>query len=159
MSRSETRIVLVEDSIALRDGLRRMLSEIPNLIVSGEFAAADDAIKGISRIHPDVVILDIGLSRGSGLAVLRYLNAAHPGCKSFVFSNRVDDEYRRRATHFGASHVFDKTTDSERLFDTVAALALAHSISEKPALAENIRTQKSLPVFLPNSVFGASPCS
>ena len=157
MSSIKTKIVLVEDSIALREGLARMLSEIPDLIVSAEFAGAGDAIKGIGRVRPDIVILDIGLSSGSGLEVLHYLNEVHPRCKTIVFSNRVDNEYRNQATHLGATHVFNKISESANLFDAVAALVAHHSSTGESVLAASVPGQECLTAFTPNALLGEKP--
>ena len=144
MSYNLAKIVLVEDSAALREGVRNMLSEIPGLNVHGEFEAAQDAIRGIDRIRPDIVILDIGLKSGNGLEVLHHLNQVHPRCTAIVFSNRVDTEYRKQAMHRGATHVFNKFSESEQLFDAVATLVTDHSRADKSGLAGDVRLQERL---------------
>ena len=143
MSRNLAKIVLVEDSIALREGLRNMLSEIPGLIVHGEFEAAQDAISGIDQIRPDIVILDIGLKSGNGLEVLHHLNQVHPRCTAIVFSNRVDTEYRKQ---------------SEQLFDAVATLVAGHSRAEKSGLAGDVRLQERLSWVSSISSMGEKQC-
>jgi DNA-binding NarL/FixJ family response regulator len=150
VNRYNVKVVLVEDSIALRDGLRKILSEIPGLTVCGEFEAAQEAISGIDGSRPDIVILDIGLKRGNGLEVLHHLNQFHPLCKTIVFSNRVNTDYREQAILSGASHVFNKFTESEHLFDAVTQLVAGRFGSDKSDLANAIQVQErvsSLPGF------------
>ena len=158
MSRNLAKIVLVEDSVALREGVRNMLSEIPGLIVHGEFEAAQDAIRGIDRIRPDIVILDIGLKSGNGLEVLHHLNQVHPRCTAIVFSNRVDTEYRKQAMHRGATHVFNKFSESEQLFDAVAKLVAGRSRAEESGLADDVRVQECLSWVSSTVSFGEKQC-
>ena len=158
MSRNLAKIVLVEDSVALREGVRNMLNEIPGLIVRGEFEAAQDAIRGIDRIRPDIVILDIGLTSGNGLEVLHHLNQVHPRCTAIVFSNRVDTEYRKQAMHRGATHVFNKFSESEQLFDAVATLVAGHSRAENLGLVGDVRAQERLSWVSSIVSFGEKQC-
>jgi DNA-binding NarL/FixJ family response regulator len=117
------KVILVEDSARVRESLRQMLSEIAGVVVSGEFAAAKEAIKGIDRLRPDLVIVDIGLQRSNGLDVLNHLRATHPLTETIVFSDRTGAEYRKRVSQLGATRFFSKISETEKLYNAVAAIA------------------------------------
>ena len=72
------RIVIVEDSPLLRDNLIRLFADHPELSVLGSAAGEDAAVALIAAQRPDTVLLDLSLSQGSGLGVLRRLRAT-PG--------------------------------------------------------------------------------
>ena len=72
------RIVIVEDSPLLRDNLVRLLAAHPELCVVGSAAGEDDAFALIEAQRPDTVLLDLSLSEGSGIGLLRRVRAT-PG--------------------------------------------------------------------------------
>lgn len=118
-------VVLVEDSLRVRESLKQMLSEIPGVAVSGEFEAAEEAIEGIDRLRPDLVIIDIGLQASNGLDVLCHIRSTHPRIESIVFSDRAGVEYRKRVSRLGATHFFSKISETEKLYNAVAAMSVS----------------------------------
>ena len=125
MKRRTIEVILVEDSVRVREGLKLMLSEIAGVVVSGEFAAAKEAIKGIDRLCPDLVIIDIGLRNSNGLDVLDHVRTAHPRAESIVFSDRTGADYRKRVAELGATHFFSKIGETEKLYSAVVAMSAA----------------------------------
>src|SRR5262245_47153744 len=69
----DLQVLVVEDSPIVRERLIRLLSVVPNLRIVSEAATADEAIRKITDLCPDVVTLDLRLGKGSGLDVLRAL--------------------------------------------------------------------------------------
>lgn len=64
------RVVVVDDSVTLRQRLVGMLRELDGVEVIGEVDDRDHAIAEIAKLKPDIVILDIQLRNGSGIEVL-----------------------------------------------------------------------------------------
>jgi DNA-binding NarL/FixJ family response regulator len=123
MKNHSMEVVLVEDSLRVRESVKQMLGEIPGVAVSGEFATAKAAIKGIDRLRPDLVILDIRLQNSNGLDVLKHVRAAHPGIEAYVFSDRAGADYQKHVSQLGTTHFFSKIGDAEKLYRAVAALS------------------------------------
>ena len=117
------KVILVEDSLRVRESVKQMLGEIAGVVVSGEFASATDAISGIDQLLPDLVIIDIGLRDSNGLDVLGHVSAAHPRTETIVFSDRAGADYRKRASALGATHFFSKIGETEKLYSAVAAMS------------------------------------
>jgi DNA-binding NarL/FixJ family response regulator len=69
------------------------------------------------------VVLDLKLAQGSGFDVLRAVHEQAPEIDVFVLTNHADEPYRRRAERLGARGFFDKTSEFERVRDTLAARA------------------------------------
>lgn len=124
-------VVLVEDSLRVRESVKQMLGEISGVSVSGEFATANDAIKGIDRLRPDLIILDIRLQNSSGLDVLKHLRAAHPGIETYVFSDSVGADYRTHVSQLGSTHIFSKIGEAEKLYRAVAALSALATLARQ----------------------------
>jgi DNA-binding NarL/FixJ family response regulator len=120
------RIYLVEDSPAVLQRLEAMVGTIEGARSVGHASRAADAIEGILAEHPDVVVLDLKLAEGSGFDVLRALHRAAPDVDVYMLTNFASEPYRRLAERLGARDFFDKTTEFERVRDTIVDRA-AHA--------------------------------
>jgi DNA-binding NarL/FixJ family response regulator len=120
---SAVKVFLVEDSPMLRERLTAILSAIPGARTVGHAARASEAIAGIEREQPDVVVLDIQLEEGNGFDVLQALQRSAPQARAFVLTNFANDAYRRKAERLGARGFFDKSTEFDRLRDALAKRA------------------------------------
>jgi two-component system cell cycle sensor histidine kinase/response regulator CckA len=117
MNRTGLKVLLVDDSIELLERLVEMLSHVPDLDIVGQVTSVADARAILSKVHADLVILDLQLRDGSGLEVLRELRASHPETKVIVFTNHPEEQYRRRCAEFGVTHFLSKSTDSLLLIE------------------------------------------
>jgi len=127
------RVFVVEDSPIVCERLQEMLAGIDGACAIGAAASADAAITGILAAQPDVVVLDLHLAQGSGFDVLRALHAQAPAIGVYMLSNFADAPYRRLASRLGALDFFDKSTEFERVRDTLAARALDTIQTQPPA--------------------------
>ena len=72
-------VFIVEDSETMRESLRSMLSEFHNIRITGYAADETGAIEQINATLPDVVVLDLNLQSGTGVAVLKDVKKHHAG--------------------------------------------------------------------------------
>lgn len=114
-------VYIVEDSDSIRARLVDMLGEVDGLRIVGEAESADSAVAGILGTQPDAVVLDIHLTGGSGLDVLRQVHRMSPEIMFIVLTNYPTPQYRHSCMLAGASHFLDKSSE----FRTVAALLSA----------------------------------
>jgi DNA-binding NarL/FixJ family response regulator len=114
-------VFIVEDHAAIRERLVWMLHGAQRFTVVGEAESPKAAIEGILSALPDSVVLDIQLSGGNGLQVLREVRAVQPGIKFFVLTNHPNAQYRRAFLTAGALCVLDKSTEFAQLPDAIAA--------------------------------------
>lgn len=123
------RVYLVEDSPIVRDFVIEAVSENPAVQVIGHAETEMDAIAGIMKGKPDVVILDIHLRKGNGLSVLRSLKQmilpAFP--LVIVLTNYGVGHYQNRCMELGADYFLDKSTQFERVTELLAELARKRS--------------------------------
>jgi len=115
----DLKVYLVEDSPAVLERLEAMVGTIEGARSVGHASRASDAIKGILAAHPDVVVLDLKLAEGSGFDVLRAVRGAAPEVDVYMLTNFASEPYRRLAERLGARDFFDKTTEFERVRDTI----------------------------------------
>ena len=108
---------LVEDSPVIRENLIATLEEMIGVHVVG---SAEDEMSALlwlqtSKEDCDLMIIDIFLKTGTGLAVLARAKALRPGLKLVVLTNYATTEMRRRCMMLGADRVFDKSAELEEL--------------------------------------------
>ena len=116
-------LYLVDDSAMVRKRLEALLAALPGVTIVGHAEGADEAIRGIHELRPDMVLLDLRLAQGSGFDVLRAVRELSPGVQVCMLSNFASEPYRRAAVQLGALDFYDKTRDFERVRDLVAARA------------------------------------
>lgn len=103
------KVLIVEDSAAVRENLEAMLSGISGVAVVGHAEGEAEAIELIDTLLPDVVILDLGLQQGTGLNVLSSVKRRHSAIKVIVLSNFSSDLYVHWCRRAGADYFFDKS--------------------------------------------------
>jgi two-component system response regulator DevR len=117
------RIYLVEDSILVRNRLANMISELTSAEVIGYAEEASQAVRQITQLKPDVVVLDLGLRAGSGFQVLADLGMLPAQPTVIVLTNYAVEPFRRAASELGAHYFFDKSIEFEQVLDVIGSLA------------------------------------
>jgi DNA-binding NarL/FixJ family response regulator len=102
-------VFIVEDSEAMRESLRTMLSDFHDVRIVGYAADETGAIEQINSLLPDVVILDLNLLSGTGIAVLKNVKKHHAGIKVMVLTNCTDEFYVEACKRANADYFFDKS--------------------------------------------------
>lgn len=118
-------IYVVEDSAPVRDRIREMVREIPDTQLVGESDSEADAILGISRTAPKLVILDLNLKQGTGFEVLRQVKASAPDTLVAVVTNFGTVQFREKCEQMGANYFFDKTKSYKLLVELLHQLVIA----------------------------------
>ena len=116
----QLRVFVVESSPLIRERLEDMLDSIEGVRSVGHAAGADEAIHEILNLHPHAVVLDVRLVQGTGFDVLRALHEQAPEIAVYMLSNFASEPYRRLAARLGVAGFFDKTTQFERVCETLA---------------------------------------
>jgi DNA-binding NarL/FixJ family response regulator len=99
--RDEHRILIVDDSPAVRESLRWLLENEPGLTVSGEAAAGSQALEMAVRLKPDLVLLDIELPDMDGFTVTRSIKAMPRPPFVVILSMHSDAISRQRGADAG----------------------------------------------------------
>ena len=112
------KVVLIEDSVLLRQSMSAVLGELAGVQVVGGAEDEYSAIELLQRQQPDLAILDLQLRTGSGLGVLQAISQApdrfgHP--RAVVFSNHDRPVVRERCFALGVERFFDKATQMDDL--------------------------------------------
>ena len=112
-------VVLVDDHELARQGLKRVLSRDASIGVVGEAISSCEAIPLITRLQPNVVILDVRLSTGSGFEVSRAIRELAPDTRILILTAYDDLQYVASLARLGVSGYLIKTCSAEELIGAV----------------------------------------
>jgi DNA-binding NarL/FixJ family response regulator len=117
------RVLIVDDSKIVCNGLQQMLIDIANVEIVGQAHNAQDAITSISESNPDVVILDVRMPGLSGIDVLKDIRAKKLPSRVIMLTNYPYPQYRKKCEELGADYFFDKVTEIEEIPKVIEKLA------------------------------------
>jgi DNA-binding NarL/FixJ family response regulator len=117
------RVLIVDDSKIVCDGLQQMLINIADVEIVGQAHNGQDAIATISESKPDVVILDIRLPGLSGIDVLKDIRNKKLPIRVIMLTNYPYPQYRKKCESLGADYFFDKVAEIEMIPKVIAELA------------------------------------
>lgn len=134
------RVLLVDDHLVLRQGLRSLLSQYPDLLVVGETGDEADAIDLAASLQPDVVLLDIRLGRQDGLELARRLRRLQPELRIIILTAYDDETFLLQAAQAGVHGYLLKSASAEVLAEAIRAV---HAGERRlaPALADKAYKQ------------------
>ena len=116
------RIVVVDDSEAIRERLVILLNEIASVEVVGQAATVAQAIGALRQLKPDAMTLDLRLPDGNGLDVLRLIQRERLPTAVIVLTSYPYPQYEKRARAAGAYAFFNKASDFGRIPDVLQAM-------------------------------------
>ena len=113
------RVFVVDDHPVVRDGLRGVIEQQPDLMVCGEAAEAAEALANIPSASPDLVLVDLSLAHSSGLDLLKDLVIQHPAIAIIVLSMHDEMIYADRVLRAGARGYLMKAESSQSLLTAI----------------------------------------
>jgi two-component system invasion response regulator UvrY len=131
------RILIVDDHSIVRKGLKQIVADYPNLVVSGEAASGQEALELVRSRDFDVVILDLGMPGRGGLDILPELKTAQPQAKVIVLSMYPEEQYAIRCLRDGASAYLTKASPPEELVEAIQAVGVGKRYIT-PSVAERL---------------------
>src|SRR3954451_15665814 len=96
------RVVVVDDHMVFRGGLRTLLARVPEIELVGEAATGEQAVSVVRETHPDVVLMDLGLPGDGGVAATKCVIAEERPPAVLVLTMYDDDQHLRSAMAAGA---------------------------------------------------------
>lgn len=127
MSEKKIRIVLADDHVVLRAGLRALLHTEPDMQVVGEAGDGEEALNQIAATHPDVVVLDLMMPRVKGLDIIEQIVAAHPATRVLVLTMHAESQYIRHVLKAGGAGYLLKSNADVDLVNAIREIASGNS--------------------------------
>lgn len=127
-------MVVIDDHPVVRQGLRSLLSNYPDMTLVGEAGDAAAALDLVRRVLPDVILLDNRMPGQTGVSVLPQLREVAPNAKVLMLTSFDEDEYVARALQSGAHGYLLKNASDEVLASAVRAVHRGERVLSPPVL-------------------------
>ena len=113
------KLLLVDDQIMVRRGLRMRLALEPDLEIIGEASNGREALNLCRNLNPDVVVMDIEMPDLDGLSALRMLRESMPGCSVIILTMHDDAQNQTKAIASGAKAFVSKQGGATVLIEAI----------------------------------------
>lgn len=110
-----TRILLVDDHALMREGLRAILTSDPDVEVVGEASDGREALEMVSRLQPDIVVMDIGMPHLNGFEATRQIGTFSSATRVIALSTHNDKRYVLAMLEAGARGYVVKSSVGDEL--------------------------------------------
>ena len=132
-------LLIADDHPIVREGLKRIVTDCPDMRVVAEATDADEALAKSETTDVDVLLLDITMPGPGFLETVRRLRTERPGLRVLVLSVHPEDHYAVRALRAGAAGYLTKHRTPKELADAIRRVYKGHkyvteSLAEKLAL-------------------------
>lgn len=117
------RILLADDHIVMRTGLRALLERQTNLEVVGESENGRETVELAASLKPDVVVMDVGMPVLNGIEATKTITGQHPTTAVVILSMHADESYVMRALKAGARGYLLKDSAPADLISAIQAVS------------------------------------
>lgn len=133
------RLLIADDHAIIRDGLKQIISFMPDMQVVGEAATGDDVVQMVRALNLDVLLLDMSMPGRSGIALIQQIHASHPALPILILSMYQESQYAVQAMRAGAAGYITKNTASSQLIDGIRKVAAGDTFVSPEISAKLIR--------------------
>jgi two-component system, NarL family, invasion response regulator UvrY len=134
---NKIRVFIADDHFVVRQGLKHILSQNPDMEVVGEAEDGNQVLQSIKDLVADVVLMDIEMPGKSGWEVMVQLKSLHPKLNVLMLSIFPEDHYGLRLIKAGASGYLTKSSAPDQLCQAIRTVASGGKFIS-PALAEKL---------------------
>jgi DNA-binding NarL/FixJ family response regulator len=114
-----SRVAMIDPHPIVRLGLRQVVDQTPDLTWVGEAAGDEGIVQHLSRWRADLLVLELALSAGNGLELIKQVRASHPAVKTLVLSGRDERLYAGRVLHAGGSGYIHKREPTDQILQAI----------------------------------------
>lgn len=130
---SRISVLLVDDHLVVRSGLKALLATQPDIDVVGEAATGEQGLAAAAELSPDVVMMDLAMGAGmDGIEAIRQLRQAIPRQAILVFTTYDSDADIVRAVDAGAMGYLLKDAAPEEIFSAIRGAVQGRSVMSAP---------------------------
>src|ERR1700758_3010923 len=142
------RILVADDHAIFRDGLRKLLESADEIQIVGEASNGTECVKMLSKLKPDILLLDLRMPEKDGLGVLEEVNFDSLPTRVIVLTAAEDDRDVVRAMRLGARGVVLKQSASDLLVKSI------HRVHAGEIWLDNRMTAEVMKAFSKSSESG-----
>ena len=144
------KVLIADDHVFYREGVRALLSNSPEIIVVDEASNGDEAIAKANELKPNVILMDIKMPGTNGIEATRKITQAEPAIGILVITMFDDDDSVFAAMRAGARGYLLKDADKDELVRAIIAVERGEAIFS-PAIAQRMIQYFSAPPSISSS--------
>lgn len=130
-----TRILIADDHLIIRQGLRLILETEDDFTLVGEACDGAEALSLCAELHPEVVLMDLRMPGMDGITAIEKLRQTQPEIAVVILTTFNEDELMLRGIRAGAKGFLLKDTNRQTLFDTLRAAARGETLLKPEIMA------------------------
>ena len=139
---TEISVVLADDHVIVRDGIRMVLEAEPDIEVVAEAGTAQDALRYVIGHHPSILILDLNMPGSSSLDIIPAIKEDSPGTRVVVLTMQSEAVYIRAAFKAGAAGYVVKHSAASELVEAIRTITTGETYLN-PALGAKLAADPS----------------
>jgi two-component system response regulator NreC len=120
---SKIRLLLVDDHVIVRAGLRMLFQAESDMEIVGEVGSGEDAVSAVQQLEPDVVIMDVAMPGMGGIEATRRVKEAHPDTAVLALTMHEDEQYFFEMLGAGASGYIPKRAAPDDLVSAIRVVS------------------------------------
>src|SRR5438309_5287446 len=118
-AKQSIRVLMADDHVIFRDGLRKLLDGEEDITIVGEASNGDECVRMLTKLKPDILLLDLRMPGKDGLAVLEETNVDSLTTRIIVLTAAEDERDALRAMRLGARGIVLKQSASDLLVKSI----------------------------------------
>jgi DNA-binding NarL/FixJ family response regulator len=131
------RVFVVEDQTKILRNQLKVLEGHPDIAIVGTALSGETALEEVARLKPDVLLLDLGLPRMSGIEVTRAVKASMPSVEILIFTIFDEEDKVLEAVQAGASGYLLKGTPADKMIEAIKDVSAGGTVIQ-PSLARRL---------------------
>ncbi|NHM27269.1 response regulator transcription factor [Desulfofundulus sp. TPOSR] len=131
------KVVIADDHPLIREGLRRILSLAPDVVIAGEAESGEQAVELTRRTGADVVLLDVNMPGMNGITACKLIKAEMPDTKVIALTIHDQEEYLFELIRAGVSAYLLKDVSPDKLLEAILGVTRGESFIS-PRLAAKV---------------------
>ena len=149
MTQHKKLLFIIEDHPVFREGLVQVLKREEDLAVCGQAVSAEDAQQALSKLHPDLLLVDMSLPGKSGLELIKELRDSGNTVKVLVISMHDEALYADRVLRAGADGYIMKQEDPDEIVHAIRDVLDGHIYLSESVLEPTSKTGPRTPPQMP----------
>lgn len=141
---SNINVLLAEDHVITRQGIRRLIEDEKGVRVIGEASDGEEAVQMATELKPDIIIMDIAMPKLNGIEATRQIKLISPRTAVLILSAYDDDEYVFALLKVGAAGYLLKNVSGDELTRAIQAVYKGEPVLD-PIVARKVMNYFKLP--------------